>query len=208
MKTWADFVPEIIMFVPDCPQFTVENEARQAAIEFFGDTRCWRSSTPVTVIAATVANQADYTVTPPTGLELCGLPAAWLDGEEIGEALPGDLDDLAPGKTGTQHMVMAVDGVTVRLIPPTVTAGRVVKATCAYRPTQASAGIDDDKFFEHLSTIRDLALSRLYRMQGKPWTDTVAAASRESSYNSAALSASTAAGPRRRRRLRVTKQVI
>jgi len=208
MKTWADFVPKIVMFAADCPHFTIEEEAKRAAIEFYRETRAWRSTLPVTLVAATVASQASYTVAPPEGLEMVGLPAVWLDDVEIAEARPGDVNDITPIETGTRHSVLLTSGTTIRLIPPTVTAGRVIKAQVAYTPTEAAAGIEDAKFHEHLETIKHLALSRLKYMQGKPWSDPAGARACEAEYQRRALDDGAAAGPVRRNRLRTRKQVI
>lgn len=201
MAIWADFVPKVAMYVADCPHFTIAEEAQKAAIEFYRDSRAWRSSGTVT-LGTTVANQANYTIINPAGQELVGLPAVWLDGVEIAEARPGDVNDITPGMTGTKHKLLLLDGSTVKLLPATVTAGRAIVAQVAYAPTAAATGISDALFALHFDTIRNLILCGLKGMQGKPWSDAAGARAYDAKYQSGAADDGSAAGPVRRNRLR------
>lgn len=201
MKTWADFVPEIVMYVADCPHFTIADRAHAAAIEFYRDSRAWRSTLPLT-LATTVANQGQYTITNPAGQELVGLPAAWLDDAEIPEALPGDVNGFSPGEVGTKHSLLLVSGTIIQLLPATATAGQVIKAQVAYGPTPAATGLDDELYAKHLNTLRELILCRLKYMQGKPWSNVSEARLHDLEYQRRALDDGTAAGPVRRNRLR------
>jgi hypothetical protein len=205
MATWDDFVPDTMAYVVDCPHFTVRDEARNAARSYFSDTRVWRSG--VLTLATTVSSQADYTISNPTGLELAGLPAVWIDNVEVPEALPGDRYDVTPDQTGTLHRVLVADGSTIRLIPPDVTAGRIVTGVVAYVPTAASAGITDAMFDAHHRTIRELTLFYLKRMTGKPWADAAGAQRHFQQYMGDAGASSMQAGARRRTRLRVKKSI-
>lgn len=207
MAPWAAFVPDITNYVVDCPHFTIEEAARTAAIDFFQWSRVWRATTVVT-LATTVANQAAYTVTPPAGAELAGLPVAWLNGKEIKEARAGRQYDYKPGETGTTHEVLVTGGTTILLIPPTVTAGLVLTGFPAYQPTEAATTLDDALFHSYKRTIRELALSYLKAMQGKPWSDPAAATGHMKAYMAASGYEGMNAGPVRRNRLRTKKAAI
>lgn len=202
MKTWIDMAPFVAMYAADCPVFTIAEEAQLAAVEFFADTRVWRSEDRI-LLATTTAGQAAYSVTNPANTEIVGLPAVWLGNREIGEALQRDRADLATEPVGRPEKLALITGVTVRLLPTPQIGGEELRATVAYGPTMAAAGIADDAvYLAHRETLRELTLAKLKRMQGKPWSDPRAAEQHQREYEQRASDASTLAGPRRRNRLR------
>lgn len=207
MKLWIDFAPDIAPFVTDCPAFTIADQAKAVAIDYFRETRVWRSAAPV-ALCTIVAADDTYTVTNTAGQEIIGLPTVWLDGIEINEATPGKLRDFDIGKTGAVTDVLLLDGATIQLLPMPTAAGGVVKAIVAYAPTAAATGISDELYALYSATLRDLTLARLKSMQGKPWSDAAGGDADERAGMSASLYDSTMAGPTRRNRLRTKKALI
>lgn len=204
MTTWNDMAPFIALHAADCPTFTIAQEVQLAATEFFTDTRVWRSADRIT-LGTTVAGQAAYTVAPPTDLAIIGIPVAWLDDEEIDEALQRDRGDVAPDETATfssQIKVLVSADDQVILLPAPYLAGQVLRGTLAYAPAATAPGIDDAMWLKYRETIRELTLAKLKGMQGKPWSDPAGAQMNQGKYDQKALEDSTAAGPRRRNRLR------
>lgn len=204
MTTWADTTPFVALYAADCPAFAIADAVQLAAIEFFTHTRVWRSAPRIT-LGTTVASQADYTVAPPTSLDMVGLPAAWIDDKEIYEALQRDSTDVKPGDLATTSadmkiLVTAANQVT--LLPAPVTPGQVLRGTVAYAPSQSATGIEDAMWLKYRETIRELALAKLKRMQGKPWSQLGEAGMHQATYDQRAIDESTAAGPLRRNRLR------
>jgi hypothetical protein len=224
MTTWASVVPEVVMYVADCPSWTIQEQVRSAAIDYFRTTRLWRSTTPLT-LATTVAGQGTYTIAgamPYVDVEVAGLPALWLDNVEIGEALGGALNNIYPGQTGTgtigsgtgqvtsgyRVQVALVDGTSLQFLPAPDTAGQVLKGQVAFRPTEAAAGIPDTVYALYGRTIRNLAISRLMTMQGKPWSDAKGAMQWRGDYLATSMWDSTQQGARRRTALRTKKANI
>lgn len=201
MTTWNDMAPFVAMFAADCPTFTIAEQAQLATVEFFTDSRVWRTTERLQ-LGATVAGQASYTVSNPADIELVGLPAAWLGDDEIGEALARDAIELATETPGTPKKVLVTSGTTVRLFPVPVLSGVPIWGIAAYAPTQAAVGIEEARWLQYRETIRELTLAKLKQMQGKPWSDPAAAMRHQALYDQRALGNSTDAGPRRRARLR------
>lgn len=207
MTTWADFVPDIAMHAADCPHFTIMDQARIEATDFFRETRIWRSTTPVT-IATSVTGTGLYAVTNTSGQEIIGLPTVWQDNIEIKEGTPAKARDYDLGKTGKTKFALMLDGATVQLLPAPDSTGRVIKAIVAYAPTAAATGISDALYALYGRTLRDRILAKLKSMKGKPWADPIGAREIEHASAAGTLRDSTMAGPMARNRLRTKMSVI
>lgn len=202
IKTWEQLIPTISHRLPQCPTFTMEDELRRAAETFYTETRAWRVH-GVTIVAATVASQADYTVTNPSNTELVGLPAVYVNGNEVDETVPGEQPDYPPGYTSDDFSVGVVGAAAVRCTPAPKSGSMIVKATVAYRPGPAATGVEDYLWADHWKAISDLALARLMAQVSKPWSNALMVPFYEAEYQREALRWGSAAGPVRRHRLRV-----
>lgn len=202
MKAWSEFVPLVAVKVQKCPRFTIEDIAKQMAIRFYEESRAWRVR-DVTIVAATVLGQPLYTVANPEKTELVGLPAVWIDGIEVKELRGADLDDSEPGKQASTVGVMVVGPTQVRVSPAPDAAGRVIKATVAYKPAADATGLDDLLFAKHSDVIVSKTIAELLLMPDKPWSNAQAAAYYDGKANTDGLSASAHEGPLRRTPLRV-----
>lgn len=207
MKAWMDFVPDIAPFLTDCPAFTIADTAKAETIDYFRETRIWRTAAAI-AIATSVAGQSTYAVSNTAGQELVGLVTVWQDGLEIDEAVPGKARDYDLDETGPVKFALLVDGATVQLLPTPDTSGRVIKAVVAYAPTDAAIGISDALYALYGRTLRDRVLARLKTMQSKPWSDPNGAQGDDHSRMASTLYDSTMAGPTARNRLRTKKSVI
>ncbi len=77
MATWSDLHPDVLVFVPGCPDPFLNQELRRAATEFFRDSRAWVEwLTPIVV----VGTQREYALPLPTDSALVGLESATTDG--------------------------------------------------------------------------------------------------------------------------------
>lgn len=201
MSLWSDFIPLVAMEAPGCPRFELEEVAKRLTIEFYQETRAWRVEG--VTLGTTVANQAEYTVTNPTATDLAGLPAVWIDDVEAPETRPGTQDDGPRSTSSSTNSVGVVAINKIRLSPPPDAAGRVIKATVAYKPGDAATGIDDQLFRDHWQAIRCKILAHLLMQPGKPWTDMKAAGYYENKYATEGCDVSADAGPLKRNPLRV-----
>lgn len=202
MKAWSEFVPLVAVKVQKCPRFTIEDIAKQMAIQFYEESRAWRER-DVTIVAATALGQAVYTVTNPSNTELVGLPAVWIDSVEVKELRGADLDDSEPGKQSSTAGVMVISPTQVRVSPAPDAAARVIKATVAYKPAASAAGLDDLLFAKHSDVIASKTIAELLLMPDKPWSNAQAAGYYQGKSNTDGLTASSHEGPLRRTPLRV-----
>lgn len=208
MKTWADFVPSIAPFVPECPSFTIQNAVRECAIRFYTDSRAWRSDN--FALATTVAGQQIYTVALPDAYrDLIGLPAIWVDGDEVDELPPGGMDEEDAGQTSNTFKVGVYDPTVAKIVcvPAPIDAGLAIVATVAYAPTKTATGIDDGLYRDHRVVIEPMAKSYLMMQLGKKWFNPQLGAVFNREAMSEAAAASALAGPVRRRAAFRTRSV-
>lgn len=197
-RLWADFVPAITLELPGCPQFTMENAIKRAAIRIYRNTRAWRVD-DVTIVAATVVGQRDYTVTNPADTLLVGLPAIYANGDEIDELPEQEIGDNLPTDTDSTWRVGVKDSVTVQVVPAPDAAGVAIVATVAYMPADTATGIDEQLFIKHHEAIEYLAMHLLMRQTGKSWSNPREAEENRLRANREISRISTMAGPMRRR---------
>lgn len=196
-KAWADFIPAIVSELPDCPRFTMSAAVQYVAREFYRDSRAWRVRG--VALATTVAGQATYTVTNPSGAILAGLPAVWIADEEVDETPFGGEDDVLPTDSDDRPSVGVIGPAAIMLTPKPITAGLAVTGTVAYMPAATAADISDDLYDLHHEAIERAAVARLKRMTGKPWSDPQGAMVADQDAQRLALQFASEAGPLRRR---------
>lgn len=207
-RAWLDMVPDITMFLADCPAFTIRDEMVRVARQYFATSRSWRSTVPVT-LATIIPLQGSYTVAGnPTGQEIAGLPAVWIGKDEVDEARPGSQNEYFPGETGTKLSVMALDGATIQVVPIPSAAAGIIKAIVAYMPTAAATGLPEQLYLLHMEVLREKVLGRLKAQKDKPWYDPggVIDARREAGIQGNRLSSNI--GPIKRNPKRTKKLVI
>ena len=193
MSAWSDFQPLVMMRLPECPTFVVDDVARLQAIRFFLDTRTWRDAAPETKIAATTAGTALYTITPPPQGELCGICEAWYDGRRIDEARNQQYRDRrewpsdAPPENGTPSRVATASGTQVRLLPTPDVDDKVLVASFAYCPTTDAASLLTTLFSAYSDAIAEAIVAECAGHKGKPWSDATIASRAAGEYNRLAL---------------------
>lgn len=204
MKLWADFLNDLRMQLPGCPDLYIEAQLKRQAIEFYIDTLAWR--TPRVTIGSTVVGQNDYAMpAPPADTQAVELCAVYIADEEIDPQTFSGSDEDELGRTGDDPRYTLVDSTTLRLTPAPNRGGEVIKATVAYAPAETAAGIDDVLYVKHHRAIEALLLARLMSEKGRPWENLIEASRHADEANVLSLLYSTRAGRRRRVGLRVRK---
>lgn len=173
MKTWADFLPRMVDHLPGCPEFSMLEAVRDAAIEFFERTRVWKREN--VTLATTVAGQGTYFLDIddlPEGAALTHLHAAWVGTEPVTIGRRAGRTDVAPGEQDAlARAELRISGrADVTLSPAPETSGDVIKATVSFVPTQVSDGIDDELFYLYREAIEKRAIAELQSQEDKPWT--------------------------------------
>lgn len=175
MKAWAEFLPDMTSRLPGCPEPFIEDAARDAAIYVLARTRAWKQR--LVTLATTVANQADYTVTPPALAGLHHIHVAKRGTDELTVALPGQVDgelDLTAVPTD-ECLIEVLTGTSIRLTPPPAVAGEAIVATVSWVPLRTATGIEDalyaqDEIFE---AIWQKGVAELMMQPGKPWSSSL-----------------------------------
>lgn len=202
MKTWNDFLPAVRLHLPGCPEFTVEDAIRTAAIEFCSRTRVWRGKR--VSIATTVAGQNEYSfLDNPEDAGLNSIQAAWIGKCEIATETPGDDIDYYPGQTDNDYRIGIVGRATVSLDPAPKNDGEVITATVSYAPTEVAYGIADALYFRWHEAIEKKAMHDLMIQMGKPWSNPQMAVFNLARWEKLKDEAANSAGPARKYNLRV-----
>lgn len=174
MATWAEWFPDVVPQVPDCPQPIVEHELRRAAQAFFDGTRAWNVLLdPVAVLAdkQTVSIIADD-----SGQEVVRIEAASFDGRRV-EVYPSEVMDSLFGDDWTLHTgtpsAITMDGPTTVRLYPTPNSASVTGLKCrvSVRPSDTSDGIPDEYRRKYREPIATGAKARLMIYVGRPWSN-------------------------------------
>lgn len=183
MAEWRDFLPETMRLCPSAPRVVALNQIKEACIDFFHRSRCWRVDlTPAVVPANTTA----YAPVPPLATEVVDIMSAQWNGQTIYIKSRQELDDdfagwraLLPAER--PQMLTLTTERTMRLVPTNTAAG-TLDVYAAIKPSRDATGINDAQFSEHVETIAMGAAYRLLMMPDKAWTNFDLAAERLSAF--------------------------
>lgn len=170
---WSDFLPEVLIEVPGCPEPLVEHHIRNAAIEFCNETLIWREDlTPID----SVIEQAEYTLTPPAGSRIVMPVSVEYDDKlidpETEENLNAKSRTWRTNDPGTPSVFLIPDPLTILLHerPNSVIVGGIaVKA--ALKPTRNATEVADIVYDDWAEAVAAGALSRIMEIPDKPWTN-------------------------------------
>jgi len=176
MTALSVLVPDVRVEIPDIPSFVAERQLLRAAREFCEETRAWRVNIDISVVATVPAS--NITALLPTGTELVdvvsiknvsgGEPVkprtyAWLD---------QNMSDWR-SETDLNAIYYVLDGNNaIRFTPtPSVTTAALYNARVAVKPTLSATDINDVVTNKYDEVLVHGALSKLYLIPRKPWTD-------------------------------------
>ena len=174
MKTWSEWLPDILPHVPGCPNIVAEHELRRAARIFFIQTRAWQVFLPTVPVAI---GQSAIDLTPAdTGQELVRVEQVYYDGKVLDEETPERLSSIFyedwSTKTGTPLAYVQLTPNIVRTYPlPIVAATTGVRARVAITPSQTATGVQNDLALRYWEDLRTGALSRLLIFPSVPWAN-------------------------------------
>lgn len=183
MAEWRDFLPETMRLCPTAPRVVALTQIKEACIDFFQRSRCWRVDlAPVLVPTSTQT----FAPVPPAQTEVVDIMSAQWDGRPITIKSRQELDDEWTGWRGLlpserPQLLSLQNERTMRLIPMNTAAG-TLDVYAAIKPSRMASGIDDIQFSEHLETIAMGAAFRLLMMPDKAWTNFELAAERRDAF--------------------------
>lgn len=156
---------EALIAAPGCPETLVERMLRQAAVDFYRDSKAWRVTTEV---APVIAGIREVELELPGGTQLASVYWAKLDGKKLDLISSIHLED----ETGTPRG-LALDGLssTVQLncIPRDTYLRNGVVARVAVMPLFSTDDIPEDLYSSHRDGILYGAITRLLAMPNVAW---------------------------------------
>ncbi|MFZ9326458.1 MAG: hypothetical protein ACO24H_03225 [Polynucleobacter sp.] len=172
---YEDFLPEVVQYVPDVPEFIAINAIRNACIEFCEKSRYLQTDlAPVNL----VANQSTYTVIVPPDTKFVDIVEAYANDVLL---IPKSSEELSRIYRYTdwrsvegQPMYITREVYTsVQLVPflTSVTAGQQLSMRISYAPTRDSAEISEDIYEQFLEYISFGARYRLYSTPKQAYYD-------------------------------------
>lgn len=169
MKTWDQFLKDVLVHVPGCPEPVAEHAVLRAAQEFFEATHLWRLWLADDIV--TVADATDYEPFPDFQTEIARIESAVLDGREIAvrsaDELPADWRDNPQSVCTGVH---TTDRKTIVLLPPQA-AGLALKLELSLKPSNSALGIADELFAQYVRPIAAGAVALLKEHTGKSYSD-------------------------------------
>jgi hypothetical protein len=183
MAEWTDFLPETIRLCPSAPRVVALTQIKEACIDFFQRSRCWRIDLAPALVPVSTTTFAPV---PPLATEVVDIMSAQWDGKAITVKPRAELDDEFGGwrsllPADRPLMLTLTDERTVRLIPMNTAAG-TLDIYAAIKPARDATGVSEAQFSEHKETIAMGAAYRLLMMPEKAWTNFDLAAERLSSF--------------------------
>jgi len=176
MAAITDLVPDVRVEIPDIPSFVAERQLLRAMREFCEESRSWRVNISISVAAATPT--VLLTSLLPTSTELVDIISIKnVDGG--GPVVPRtyiwldqNTTDWRSETDDTAKWYLLDGNNTVRFVPtPSATAANQYYARVAVKPLLTATTVNDVVVNKYDELIVHGALSRLYSIPRKPWTD-------------------------------------
>lgn len=168
------FLPEVLPYVPDCPQIAAVNAIRNACIEFCNRTLYWQEDLDPLPIVANVSN---YPIDTPRGTVFIDLIEAWNDGMALRAASVEELSRKFRGVDwrtfqGQPLYVTRIISSELLLVPqPSATVQNALTMRVAVAPDRDSTTVSEDIYQNYLETIAKGARARLHSTPGQPFFD-------------------------------------
>lgn len=176
MKTYEQFLDEVMPHVPGCPNAIAINAIRNAAIEFCEKSLVVQRDHE---LVSVVRNVADYDLEAPTGQVVAKIMRAWFQATPLMPIAPDEVGSIrvynaraegADGPGDPRYIIQKND-TTFSLYPvPKENKPLSIFMRVAMKPSRASTQVEDVLFEDYLETIAAGARARLMLMPGKPYT--------------------------------------
>lgn len=176
MKRTAAFLPLILPFCPECPEFLAEQHARFAAIEFCERSRAWRH---LTTVALPEGSAGTGVMVAPDTAAIHEIEFAEVNGKPLRPIQFSTMEDAPEGRP---EYVTQTAPNEVRITP---FEPGVLRISVFLKPlTGSEYGTDPvSPLFDRFNVVPDFlvdihghviasgALSKLLSIPGEPWTD-------------------------------------
>ena len=204
MIAWTQFLPQVAMRAPDCPQLVMVEAIRRAAIEFCDESLALREWQEYMV----APNEREVEFEQSEWHDVAQIMAAELqDGRPIDVITPEDATRKYPGwratRTGNIEALTQISPSAFVPIACPAASAVLVRLEVALRPVQGAEQAHESLYSNWRTAIEAGALAGLLDIPKKPWTNEakagVYAMSFESAKHDARLDAQKAFGRARLR---------
>jgi hypothetical protein len=171
--TLDDFLPLLLVDVPDVPDVSAKRAILDSAIEFCGETNAWHEvQDPFTLID----NQDIYDIEAPTDGAVARVMALWGPTRPIVPKSMAQISHLIPGwQSATSSLPLYFNSAPassqVRVFPKPLQANRAqLTPRVAYKPAMFASTLDDALVADYYEAICLGARARLHAQVGKLWS--------------------------------------
>lgn len=166
-KTWDEFYPYIQPHVASCPEDTITDYLRRAAIEFCERSEVWRRRLETDY---TVAGVSDYQLSVPNKALLENITSLFLNDLPLSRVDDTSVRNYPGTGTGRPLWYSVHDDAEVRFYPAPDARYPIV-TDCVLKPALDATGVDDFVYFTHVMDISCGTLGMLMMIPDKPWTN-------------------------------------
>ena len=162
---WSDFGPYVLPHVFGCPDPTMEQHVRLAAIEFFRRTLSWREVLESVLTDGTALVEVEA----PSQAQIIKIKSVNVGGHEFPLVETSHGIELASSSPGSEF-AFTHDGRTLSVYP-VQSPGVMVSADAALAPSITSTTLPDALAYQHMHDIANGAIASLKRLHGVPFAD-------------------------------------
>lgn len=162
---WSDFSPYVLPHVIGCPDPTMEQHVRLAAIEFFRRTLSWREVLDAVLTDGTELAEIDL----PAQTQIVKIKSVSVAGREFPLVETSHGMELASASPGSEF-AFTHDGRTLSVYPVQA-PGVMVSADAALAPSITSTTLPDTLAYQHMQDIAHGAIASIKRIHGQAFTD-------------------------------------
>lgn len=169
MKNYEDYLPELLLRVPGCPEPTAVDALRRTSIEFCERTCAYRVVNDIDAIGPL---DNEYSPVAPDHAEVFRILEVTIGGNVINPSSMEDMPGMFGGnwyaEVGSPIAWFQVDD-KIRFVPLPNTTMELY-TTVAYRPTATATAVPDSFFYEYYDAILDGTAYRLMLIPDKQWS--------------------------------------
>jgi len=174
MRPWQDFYNHVVTHLKGATLPVISNEVRNAAIEFCERAPVW--TVPFVPITVTLTD-LDYPINiAEVDVVLVKAVDVWYIGTELVYKTPGELATIfnkwvAKSAVAPEFWTQMIFNRLWPVPSPNVVIADAITGLAQVKPTDDADGVPDEVFQQWYRGISSGALSRLFLMPNKPWTN-------------------------------------
>ena len=166
MTPWTEFLPYVLPYVIGCPDPTIEQHIKLAAIDFFRRTLCHRVTLEPEPSSGVTHEVELY---PEKGTQIIKIKAVSVGGREFSLVDPAKGMSLVRSESPSDF-VFTQDNLVLQVFPLQAVSTPVV-VDVALAPSITAIGLGDTLAAAYLQDIAQGAIASIKRIPGQPFSD-------------------------------------